>query len=69
MKVADGVFLVGLSNVDTDRARNLQTLKEREWLDVPMIYGNQRRGIMAIEKGPCGDRAFEAALSSWGQMR
>jgi Caspase domain len=69
VKVADGVFLVGLSNVDTDRARNLQTLKEREWLDVPMIYGNQRRGIMAIEKGPSGDRAFEAALSSWGQMR
>src|SRR5262249_45726516 len=51
VKVTDGFFLIGLSNVDADRTRNLQLLKERGWFDVPMVYGNQRRGILAIEKG------------------
>ena len=35
VKVIDGFFLVGFSNVDADRARNLQLLKERSWFDVP----------------------------------
>jgi hypothetical protein len=35
VKVTDGFFLVGLSNVDADRARNIQLLKERSWFDVP----------------------------------
>jgi hypothetical protein len=69
VRVTDGVFLVGLSNGDIDRARNLQTLKERQWLDVPMVYDNKHRAIMAIEKGPSGEKALKAALSSWGQMR
>ncbi len=51
VKVTDGFFLVGLSNVDADRARNVQLLKERSWFDVPLVYANQRRAIIAIEKG------------------
>ena len=46
MKVTDGFFLVGLSNVDADRARNLQLLTDRSvwlkrsWFDVPLVYVN-----------------------------
>jgi hypothetical protein len=29
VKVTDGFFLVGLSNVESDRTRNLQLLKEQ----------------------------------------
>jgi hypothetical protein len=29
VKVTDGFFLVGLSNVESERSRNLQLLKER----------------------------------------
>ena len=32
-KIAKGSFLVGLSNRDSDRSRNLQLLKERSWFD------------------------------------
>jgi len=39
------------SIVDSDRARNLQLLKERSWFDVQLVYANQRRAIIAIEKG------------------
>ncbi|MEH2525725.1 MULTISPECIES: hypothetical protein [unclassified Bradyrhizobium] len=67
VKVTDGFFLVGLSNVDSDRARNLQLLKERSWFDVPLVYVNQRRAIIAIEKGGPGERAFNDAFALWGE--
>lgn len=67
VKVTDGFFLIGLSNVEADRARNLQLLKERSWFDVPLVYSNQRRAIIAIEKGAPGERAFNAAFMAWGE--
>jgi uncharacterized caspase-like protein len=67
VKVTDGFFLVGLSNVDADRQRNIQLLKERSWFDVPLVYTNQRRAIIAIEKGAPGERAFNDAFAVWGE--
>ena len=67
VKVTDGFFLVGLSNVEADRSRNIQLLKERSWFDVPLVYVNQRRAIIAIEKGPPGERAFNEAFAAWGE--
>jgi len=67
VKVTDGFFLIGLSNVDTDKARNIQLLKERSWFDIPLVYTNQRRAILAIEKGAPGERAFADAFAAWGQ--
>jgi hypothetical protein len=67
VKVTDGFFLIGLSNVDSDRARNIQLLKERSWFDVPLVYASGRRAIIAIEKGPPGERAFNDAFAVWGE--
>ncbi len=67
VKVTDGFFMAGLSNVDADRARNIQLLKERAWFDIAMIYANKRRAIIAMEKGATGQRAFNDAFATWGQ--
>jgi len=67
VKVTDGFFLVGLSNVEADRQRNIQLLKERSWFDVPLVYTSQRRAIIAIEKGAPGERAFNDAFAVWGE--
>ncbi|MDE2379918.1 hypothetical protein, partial [Bradyrhizobium sp.] len=67
VKVTDGFFLVGLSNTDVDRPRNIQLLKERSWFDIPLVYTNQRRAIIAIEKGAPGERAFNDAFAMWGE--
>ena len=67
VKVQDGYFLIGLSNVDVDRARNIQVLKERSSLDIPIVYGNGKRAILSIEKGSPGERTFNEAFSAWGQ--
>jgi hypothetical protein len=66
VKVTDGFFLVGLSNVEADRVRNLPLLRDRSWFDVPLVYVNQRRAIIAIEKGAPGERAFSDAFAVWG---
>jgi hypothetical protein len=67
VKVTNGYFLIGLSGVDGDRERNLQLLKDRAWLDIPVVYGNSRRAILALEKGTPGERAFADAFKAWGQ--
>jgi hypothetical protein len=67
VKVTDNFFLIGLSNVETDRIRNLQLLKERSWFDIPLVYANQRRAIVAREKGAPGERAFADAFNIWQQ--
>ncbi|MCK7472699.1 MAG: hypothetical protein MZV49_02220 [Rhodopseudomonas palustris] len=46
--------------------RNRQLLKERSWFDIPLVYSNQRRAIIAIEKGSPGERAFNDAFAAWG---
>ena len=67
VKVTNGFFLIGLSAVDADVQRNLQLLKERPWFDVPIVYNNGGRAILALEKGPPGDRAFADAFAAWGK--
>ncbi len=65
VKVTTGFFLIGLSNAEADVQRNIQLLKERAWFDVPVVYANGRRAILAIEKGPPGERAFTDAFAAW----
>jgi hypothetical protein len=67
VKVTNGFYLIGLSNVDTDKERNLQLLKERGWFDIPVVYNNNRRAILAMEKGTPGERAFAEAFKAWKQ--
>ena len=67
VKVTDDFFMAGLSNVNGDRARNMQLLKERSWFDIPLVYANKRRAIIAMEKGAAGERAFNDAFAAWGQ--
>ena len=67
VKVTGGLFLVGLSNVAADRERNLKLLLDRAWFDIPMVYANQRRGILAIEKGEPGEQVIKTAFTAWGQ--
>lgn len=68
-RITKGSFLVSLSSREDDRQRNLQLLKERSWFDIPMVYANQRRGILAIEKGYRGEQIFREAMVQWEQAR
>jgi hypothetical protein len=67
VKVTSGFFLIGLSAVESDRQRNIELLKERAWFDIPIVYANNRRAILALEKGTPGERAFAEAFAAWKQ--
>jgi hypothetical protein len=65
VKVTNGFFLIGLSAVDSDVQRNVQLLKDRPWFDIPIVYTTGGRAILAMEKGPPGERAFAEAFAAW----
>jgi len=67
VKVTNGFFLIGLSSVETEKERNLQLLKDRSWFDIPVVYNNNRRAILAMEKGTPGERVFAEAFKVWKQ--
>jgi hypothetical protein len=67
VKVTPGFFLIGLSALEADMQRNIQLLKERSWFDIPIVYNNNRRAILAMEKGTPGEKAFNEAFASWKQ--
>lgn len=67
VKVTSGFFLIGLSSTEIDVKRNIQLLKERAWFDIPIVYANNRRAILALEKGNPGDRVFDEAFKAWGE--
>ncbi|MGH6845915.1 MAG: hypothetical protein ACREC0_00320 [Methylocella sp.] len=62
--VTENSFLVGLARGDAE-ASNLDLLRSREWLDVPMVLANGHIAKLTFEKGPSGQRALDDAMASW----
>jgi hypothetical protein len=56
--ITRGLFQIGLSNVDADRQRNIELIKQLPWIDLPIVYSDGSWAILGIEKAPLGDRAL-----------
>ena len=65
-KVADGYFWIALSALPADVTSNLSLLKERDWIDLPLVYDTGQRAILTFEKGTPGDRVLAQAINAWG---
>ncbi|WP_299483211.1 hypothetical protein [uncultured Roseibium sp.] len=65
VKVQPGFFWIALSSLPNEQQRNLALLRERGWIDIPMLYENGKRGILTLEKGAVGADAVERAVSAW----
>ncbi|WEK50402.1 MAG: hypothetical protein P0Y66_22655 [Candidatus Kaistia colombiensis] len=65
-KVADGFFWIAFSNDAQPMAQNVALLRERNWIDLPIVYNNDQRAILTFEKGTPGQRVFDKALTAWG---
>ena len=66
VRVRPGVFLMGLSGAESDIERNLKLLRERPWLDIPIVFKGGMRSLLAIEKGTIGQNAINELLRSAG---
>ncbi|WP_374306945.1 hypothetical protein [Methylocella sp.] len=64
VKVTDNTFLVGLSGGDAEAA-NLDLIRNRGWIDVPMLLANGKIAKLTFEKGEAGERAIADAIETW----
>ena len=65
VKVSPGFFWIALSSLPNEQQRNLALLRERGWIDIPMLYENGKRGILTLEKGSAGADVVEKAIAAW----
>ncbi len=64
-KITQNMFLIGLNNDPVIRTRNLEFLKARSWLDIPMRLSDGRIAKITFEKGIAGERVIADALAAW----
>jgi len=65
--VADGIFWIAPYTTEPEVSRNLWLLKERPWIDLPMVYESGQRAILTFEKGQEGTEIFNRAFAAWEQ--
>ncbi|MDB5543496.1 MAG: uncharacterized protein JWO64_645 [Hyphomicrobiales bacterium] len=58
-------FLVGLTRGDAAAARNIDLIRTRGWIDIPMLLSDQRIAKLTFEKGAAGERVINEAFDAW----
>jgi hypothetical protein len=64
-RIADGYFLVALSDGQAEQEQNMQLLLRQSWIDIPIVYRSGRRALVTMEKGVPGERVFQEAMQAW----
>ncbi|MBB4041159.1 hypothetical protein GGR34_002822 [Microvirga flocculans] len=63
--VRENLFLIGLSNLESDVVRNTQLFVRRNWIDLPVRMASGQRAILSFEKGGSGEQILNDAFSRW----
>ena len=58
-------FLVGLTRGPLAETRNIDLIRNRGWIDVPMLLSDQRIAKITFEKGSAGERIINEAFDAW----
>ncbi|MDR6103109.1 chemotaxis protein histidine kinase CheA [Agrobacterium larrymoorei] len=64
-KITDDFHMIALNDFPDARKTNLELLRTRDWIDIPVSYRNGRRALLTLQKGADGKAAFETALREW----
>jgi hypothetical protein len=67
-KITDDFHMIALNDFPDARATNLELLRTRDWIDIPVAYRNGRRALLTLQKGPDGKAAFDEAIREWSQQ-
>jgi hypothetical protein len=65
-KVVDGLYWIALSGNKDDVSKNIATMRQSTWFDLPILYKSGQRAILTFEKGTQGQDAFDKAFAAWG---
>ncbi|MCX8996729.1 hypothetical protein NOF55_06385 [Rhizobiaceae bacterium BDR2-2] len=66
-RITDDFHMIALNDFPDARATNLELLRTRDWIDIPVTYRNGRRALLTLEKGTTGTEAFNKAMTQWEQ--
>ncbi|MCY6379329.1 hypothetical protein [Hoeflea prorocentri] len=64
-KITDSFFMIALNDYVEAVQLNLRLLRERNWIDLPVSYGNGRRALLTLEKGSTGAEVFDQVIRAW----
>ena len=67
-KITDDFHMIALNDFPDARSTNLELLRSRNWIDIPIAYRNGRRALLTLQKGSDGERAFNDAIREWGTL-
>jgi hypothetical protein len=67
-KITDDFHMIALNDFDEAKKANLELLRTRDWIDIPITYRNGRRALLTLEKGSTGKQVFDEALNKWAAM-
>ncbi len=67
-KITDDFHMIALNDFPEARATNLELLRTRNWIDMPVTYRNGRRALLTLEKGQAGTDAFNKAIQAWNAL-
>jgi hypothetical protein len=63
--LGDNLFVSALSRVPVEIERNLDLIRTRNWIDIPVRFASGKRGIIAFEKGISGDQRITEGFAAW----
>ena len=67
-KITDDFHMIALNDDPAAISSNIDLLKNRNWIDIPITYRNGRRALITIEKGPDGSADFNKVMAEWAAL-
>ncbi len=64
-KITDDFHMIALNDFPDALKTNLELMRTRDWIDIPVSYRNGRRALLTLQKGADGKAAFDSALREW----
>lgn len=64
-KVTDDTFLIAFNDFQDVIAHNIDLLRTRNWIDIPVTYRNGRRALLTLDKGVDGAKVFDTVIREW----
>ena len=66
-KITQDFYMVALNDLQEARDTNTELLRQRNWIDIPVVYANGRQALITLEKGASGTEVFNQALDAWAR--
>jgi hypothetical protein len=63
--LGENLFVSALSRVGIEVERNVELIRTRNWIDIPVRFASGKRGIVAFEKGLSGDQRIAEGFAAW----